>query len=345
MPKATSSPSISEEQKERMIKNRKLAEERRLARLKQNTGAVDKINSIEEEPIVINDNVEVRPNIIINEINVSLGNQSSEEDANVSDTEANLDTVKVKKVNRSNVIDSGEDSDADNAKNLVIDMTDEPKMSPKKPNSRKNKSNIIDSDDNESDIDSNLVVDISGALNIRTELETVKSNTTDFNNASNDINTVKKTLIDLTEQNTKEVKRNEQIYDSSSEDEDMTVIETISVDIHANSNTNNCKNDDTEIKEAGTNINADNDLIGAEDISGNEIEIEDMHDIENASTNIKEKDNKNSAKDINSQFDEEIGNKTDATSTILDEKENIDSNVLQNDETVGIMDVDFSDDF
>ncbi|KAG6443457.1 hypothetical protein O3G_MSEX002849 [Manduca sexta] len=37
MPKATSSPSISDEQKERMLRNRKLAEERRLARLKQNT--------------------------------------------------------------------------------------------------------------------------------------------------------------------------------------------------------------------------------------------------------------------------------------------------------------------
>ncbi|XP_075986057.1 uncharacterized protein LOC142983107 [Anticarsia gemmatalis] len=37
MPKATSSPSISDEQKERMIRNRKLAEERRLARLKQTT--------------------------------------------------------------------------------------------------------------------------------------------------------------------------------------------------------------------------------------------------------------------------------------------------------------------
>ncbi|XP_035454796.2 uncharacterized protein LOC118279260 [Spodoptera frugiperda] len=37
MPKATSSPSISDEQKERMIRNRKLAEERRLARLKQNS--------------------------------------------------------------------------------------------------------------------------------------------------------------------------------------------------------------------------------------------------------------------------------------------------------------------
>ncbi|VVC95785.1 unnamed protein product [Leptidea sinapis] len=34
MPKPTSSPSISEEQKERMIRNRKLAEERRLAKLK-----------------------------------------------------------------------------------------------------------------------------------------------------------------------------------------------------------------------------------------------------------------------------------------------------------------------
>ncbi|CAH1641901.1 unnamed protein product [Spodoptera littoralis] len=59
MPKATSSPSISDEQKERMIRNRKLAEERRLARLKQNSTEITKettahnisrIIEVDEEP-------------------------------------------------------------------------------------------------------------------------------------------------------------------------------------------------------------------------------------------------------------------------------------------------------
>ncbi|XP_038218157.1 TIMELESS-interacting protein [Zerene cesonia] len=40
MPKATSSPSISEEQRERMLRNRRLAEERRLAKLKTNNSDV-----------------------------------------------------------------------------------------------------------------------------------------------------------------------------------------------------------------------------------------------------------------------------------------------------------------
>lgn len=61
MPKATSSPSISDEQKERMIRNRKLAEERRLARLKQSSmdistkqgsGNISDIIEVDEEPNV-----------------------------------------------------------------------------------------------------------------------------------------------------------------------------------------------------------------------------------------------------------------------------------------------------
>ncbi|CAG4966273.1 unnamed protein product [Colias eurytheme] len=49
MPKATSSPSISEEQRERMLRNRRLAEERRLAKLKaNNSDTTVNIEGVEE---------------------------------------------------------------------------------------------------------------------------------------------------------------------------------------------------------------------------------------------------------------------------------------------------------
>ncbi|XP_021208540.1 TIMELESS-interacting protein [Bombyx mori] len=62
LPKATSSPSINEEQRERMLRNRQLAEERRLAKLKQNVNV--------EQKRINNDNLETNKQIDdINKVN------------------------------------------------------------------------------------------------------------------------------------------------------------------------------------------------------------------------------------------------------------------------------------
>ncbi|KAH9631308.1 hypothetical protein HF086_012559 [Spodoptera exigua] len=91
MPKATSSPSISDEQKERMIRNRKLAEERRLARLKQNSMENTKQNNGPNISGIVEVDEEVENNVI------------------------------TKKNNRSNVIDSSDDEcDVTNVKESVV---------------------------------------------------------------------------------------------------------------------------------------------------------------------------------------------------------------------------------
>lgn len=74
MPKATSSPSISDDQKERMMRNRKLAEERRLARLKK--------NSLET---------------------------SGKQDSVIIEVDEETESVATKKHSRSHVIDSSDD--------------------------------------------------------------------------------------------------------------------------------------------------------------------------------------------------------------------------------------------
>lgn len=413
MPKATSSPSISDEQKERMIRNRKLAEERRLARLKQNTtiNLVDKSNSIEEEPIMINDTVEERSNINNDVQNNDLVIEIREKDTNMSDTEVNINTG-VKKINRSNVIDSDEESDAGN--NLVIDMTEQSELSPKKGDTRKNmsdtegnidkarvknmnrsnaidsdeesdgnnlvidmaeqselsrkkadkrknKSNIINSDDETNVVDTdknNLVIDMTEEINNQTKLRPFSSNTVDF--VALNTKKSKNSGIDVIDKDMRvEEKRNEQNNDSS-DDENMTVIQSISVDVHINRNHDT--NFNAKITEATTNISGDNDVIETEyemngiteDVDRNETGIKDKDDIENIETNNVEervevqKDLKEKAKEVETNYkdvNDKIGKEIDGNSKIQDEKENIDRNVLQNEEVQELMDVDFSDDF
>ncbi|XP_068624020.1 TIMELESS-interacting protein [Battus philenor] len=86
-PKATSSPSISDEQRERMIKSRKLAEERRLARLKNynNTKTV-----LHEE--------------------ASSGSQLDKIIEEISEVQDDVTTMR--KHNRSNIIDSSDEESA-----------------------------------------------------------------------------------------------------------------------------------------------------------------------------------------------------------------------------------------
>ncbi|CAH2098098.1 unnamed protein product [Euphydryas editha] len=95
MPKATSSPSISEEQRERMLRNRKLAEERRLARLK-NQSNIDNPQSREELPTTNN----VSNNDKFDNIN---------ENENTNENNAEITIVRH---NRSNIIDSSDEDEA-----------------------------------------------------------------------------------------------------------------------------------------------------------------------------------------------------------------------------------------
>ncbi|CAK1589821.1 unnamed protein product [Parnassius mnemosyne] len=101
-PKATSSPSISDEQRERMMRSRKLAEERRLARLKNNSNVSNNALSSNKENIVVD----------INEENIADNKEDDQTmEENIEMTVDTDDIPVTKKHNKTNVIDSSDDED------------------------------------------------------------------------------------------------------------------------------------------------------------------------------------------------------------------------------------------
>ncbi|CAG9792573.1 unnamed protein product [Diatraea saccharalis] len=85
MPKATSSPSINDEQRERMLRNRRLAEERRLAKLKNNR-VVN--NGSKDIPLDIDTvaecSAEIEDDVIFRKRNISNAIDSSSDDDEIS---------------------------------------------------------------------------------------------------------------------------------------------------------------------------------------------------------------------------------------------------------------------
>ncbi|XP_023948824.2 myb-like protein X [Bicyclus anynana] len=130
-PKAMSSPSISNEQRERIIKSRKLAEERRLARLKNaslNSNTTQRLDDIAESPSKADNTHEQLIDTSINYVN-------SEND-NVK-TPSNGDNISTQKHIDNNEIDS------DNTKKVTIEESDKVTNGKVK----KVRANIIDSSD------------------------------------------------------------------------------------------------------------------------------------------------------------------------------------------------------
>ncbi|XP_059062694.1 TIMELESS-interacting protein [Achroia grisella] len=117
MPKAVSSPSITNEQKERMLQNRRLAEERRLARIQNNTNKSD--GTINTETIIVEDHVNS---------NITKDPDDNNEIVVVENYFANEriaeDEPRRKKHNRSNVIDSSDDECEEVAvnKSITVDV-------------------------------------------------------------------------------------------------------------------------------------------------------------------------------------------------------------------------------
>ncbi|XP_026748545.2 uncharacterized protein LOC113509407 [Galleria mellonella] len=110
MPKAVSSPSITDEQKERMLQNRRLAEERRLARLQNTINKNDNAAIVNKEPVVVDD-YSIK-NTTNNSDSSDINNEPiivENDFANEGITGADEDEPRKKKHNRSNVIDSSDD--------------------------------------------------------------------------------------------------------------------------------------------------------------------------------------------------------------------------------------------
>ncbi|XP_026316188.1 TIMELESS-interacting protein [Hyposmocoma kahamanoa] len=305
-PKATASPSISDEQRERIMRNRRLAEERRLARLKNNT-----LN------ISTNSNTEASTTIDLTSVDKSVDNQNNTQ---------NDKGTRIKKTKKSFVIDS-DDDDVSNSVNPPLEH-----------HSIENKDdcNVTETSQigNFTNINSqNNIV----AQNEVTDLVDITKGYEFRNNKSNHkINEV----IDLV--NT-EVQDSNIIIgnnDSNSSDDECdlnSVNISITADVHKGDNKNSDieENDNKGILEKSKEISKD---FGEKELSENKnnsvkvflnetgISQENVHAIEE-----------------NTNFQNENVSNVNEFDTI--DKENIDSNIAQSLGLDDLMDIDFSNDF
>lgn len=333
MPKATSSPSISDEQRERMLRNRRLAEERRLAKLRND-------NSVAE----IDNNVKVTTNPEV--------------------TESVINEVVARKHNRSNVISSDEDEpivnksiavdvhgkDDDeindvqfNAKNETAKLNnfegiaepDKPKEVTNEDVARKrSKFNVIDSSDEDEPVNRVMTVDDE----IGDELNDKNANSSDV------------------------ARKNRSNVIDSSDDDEPTVNRSITVDVHD-------KVDESHVAIKDTNQGNDatkNEIINTENSSDsitvnrkentNTIQNSDENnilDIENTQkpSEIMSNDNNSDLRVCASTLTEDKNEHVELSETNESsqvESQNVNKSTESNKEDVDIdevMDVDFSDDF
>ncbi|XP_046972491.1 uncharacterized protein LOC124539232 [Vanessa cardui] len=174
MPKATSSPSISEEQRERMLKNRKLAEERRLARLK-NLSNVN-INVSENQTTEVTETE-----------NLKNGNDNAEnmnKNPRIDDDVVEINTeISIKRHNRSNVIDS---SDEDEIMTVNESITADVHIQKPIDNVTRKDNHITTEKDQDNDIATEINEDIEEVSeNFHTEVEnTLKDDSIESENVT-----------------------------------------------------------------------------------------------------------------------------------------------------------------
>ncbi|CAG9568720.1 unnamed protein product [Danaus chrysippus] len=152
-PKATSSPSISDEQKERMMRNRKLAEERRRNRMLAQSVTKEVIPTLNNDDGIKNndDGIQNNGNGIQNNGDGIQNKIDEDLDTNIS---------RSKKINRSNVIDSSDEESCVVNESFTVDIhnvtTENVTNNNENINNDENCSDIKDKDvtlDNEKDKD------------------------------------------------------------------------------------------------------------------------------------------------------------------------------------------------
>lgn len=239
MPKATSSPSISEEQKERMLRNRKLAEEKRLARLKQATHIDNSNNTVVET----DESNKSKTNVIVD----------MDSEAQTDNIEEIAQETVVKKINKSNVIESSDSEDegsvvTDN-QSLVVDIHE-----------NNIGRNLVDHQENGKKIENdNVIVDI------------------DSKKQTDNIEEIAKETVP------KRVNKSNVIESSDSEDECevTTVNQSIVVDIHKTKGDKNVIDDE----EIGNKINND-ESVNFEELIAKNKDYDSVCTIENNEDNI-----------------------------------------------------------
>lgn len=239
MPKAISSPSISEEQKERMLRNRKLAEEKRLARLKQATHIDNSNNTVVET----DESNKSKTNVIVD----------MDSEAQTDNIEEIAQETVVKKINKSNVIESSDSEDegsvmTDN-QSLVVDIHE-----------NNIGRNLVDHQENGKKIENdNVIVDI------------------DSKKQTDNIEEIAKETVP------KRVNKSNVIESSDSEDECevTTVNQSIVVDIHKTKGDKNVIDDE----EIGNKTNND-ESVNFEELIAKNKDYDSVCTIENNEDNI-----------------------------------------------------------
>ncbi|XP_045762644.1 putative uncharacterized protein DDB_G0282133 [Maniola jurtina] len=156
MPKATSSPSISEEQRERILKSRKLAEERRLARLKN---ASNSINTSQNPENIANvsQTVSKSDNTSYNQTKMSHNENNATNNANTVkyNPTQNIDNISNTASETDNITYTGEKALSDDEIHKINSVNTENIFDIEENhvgNVRKARTNIIDSSDEEDDV-------------------------------------------------------------------------------------------------------------------------------------------------------------------------------------------------
>ncbi|KAL0860727.1 hypothetical protein ABMA27_010062 [Loxostege sticticalis] len=335
MPKATSSPSISDEQRERMLRNRRLAEERRLAKLRNDNSVAEIDNNVKQHTTT---NPEVTESVI-NEVVARKHNRSnvisSDEDEPI--------------VNKSIAVDvHGKDDDEINdvqfnAKNETANLNnfegiaepDKPKEVTNEDVARKrSKFNVIDSSDEDEPVNRVMIVDDE----IVDELNDKNANSSDVarKNRSN--------VIDSSDDDEPTVNRSFTVDVQDKDDESHVAIKDTNQGNDATKNeiinTENSSDSITENRKENTNTIQNSD----------EYDILDIENIQKPSE-IMSNDNSSDLRVCASTLTEDKNEHVELSETNESsqvESQNVNKSTESNKEDVDIdevMDVDFSDDF
>ncbi|KAL4713657.1 hypothetical protein ACJJTC_004188 [Scirpophaga incertulas] len=134
MPKVAASPSISEEQKERMLRNKKLAEERRLEQLKKDN---NRVASTHKSNIAIDIAGVTRITDATTPVKNNNSNVIDSSDEEVKDTNVNFvgvtrltDNDASRKHNRFNVLDSSDEEETNINSSVIVDVHSHISLSP-----------------------------------------------------------------------------------------------------------------------------------------------------------------------------------------------------------------------
>nr|XP_021198191.2 uncharacterized protein LOC110382045 [Helicoverpa armigera] len=323
MPKATSSPSISDEQKERMIRNRRLAEERRLARLKQAS------------------------------LDTSNKQDSSNNISQIIEVDEELETsVTAKKNNRSHVIDSSDDECDVTSVNqsVAVDVhngTNSDETANKSNKEHNGPSNSVQTNLDDIEMDSNDVIEIADTekskddeirshnkvsddvIEINDQFETLKSVSSGNSNKDTDVSEV----IEINDQNDKaSPTRN---INNIGADEIIEIPDPNDKPTKIVNQSKTCTNEVIEINDQAVNIDEETTLSKV-------IEVSDSKKTENESTIaiVETTENENLVQERSEtdvvQKDSDL--QTNDGASEKDEK--MVDQVIED-----IMDVDFSDDF